>query len=394
MGAMVPRSDLISAAQFWFEMAECLDWRCYDPYDLLASPYLRRCPEISTFAARAIVQIGRRSGTAIRRLLRIAPHEEAQVLATFLRSAALLARCGEAWAGRYVEPLMCRLAAKATTAPPGRGWGLDFPVATRFGFRPRRLPNIYQTLVALSALMDAEGLGGSVADVSLLTDGSRFVTKHLATFEYAGQSWLRYWPRSDDPIVNVQALASGVFARLGARLGEHHLLALADRAAATVLGVQRGDGSWPYSADGRATFVDGFHTGFILEGLSEYMRWRPDGLGCETGKAVRAGFRYYKQHLLSANAQPRAFADGPVSLDGQTAAQCVQTLTICAADPLDASVGLRVWESINRRHGPNAARRWPGDGSFPALRWTIAPAALATAHLVRALESPNGAAET
>jgi hypothetical protein len=393
MHASVSRADLISAVQRWFDLAASLEWRSYDPYDLLASPHLRRCPEISPFAARVCVQIGRRSGPGLRRWLRIAPHEEAQALATFLRAAVMLVRCGEVWAERYIDPLVTRLETKAIPAFPGCGWGLEFPVATRFGFKPARTPNIYQTLLALSALLDVDELNGGMGNQPLLTGGCRFVTDHLSSFPYAGQSWLRYWPRSDDAIVNVQALSAGVMARLGTRLGEPRLLAVADRAATTVLRVQHQDGCWPYSADGRARFVDGFHTGFVLEGLSEYARRRPNGLGGAPNRAMQAGMRYFKRHLLDENGQPRSFADGTVSLDGQTGAQCIQTVTICAADPQDLDIGLSLWDAMNRRYGCGSANRRRRDGDAPALRWTVAPLVLATAHLVRALESQTRMAD-
>ena len=63
--------ELDLKAQEWFLLAKSLDWKSYDPFDLLISPYLVNLPALSPFLARLVLQLGKISGAWIRRLLKV-----------------------------------------------------------------------------------------------------------------------------------------------------------------------------------------------------------------------------------------------------------------------------------------------------------------------------------
>jgi len=196
----------------------------------------------------------------------------------------------------------------------------------------------------------------------------------MGTFERGGRTWLRYWPGLETPAINVQASAAALLGRLG-REDEARL------AADVVVSTRRPDGSWPYSDDGRASFVDGFHTGFTLEGLAEYLELR-ERADDAVAAALARGFAYFKAHLLTPDGLPRAVADGPVGLDGQNVSQCVQTLLVCG-DGSDREAAVRLWRAHVR---PLLVGL---DGRFPALRWSQGPAVLATAYLLATSSSSS-----
>ena len=371
--------ELELACRTAFELGGRLEWRSHDPFDLLLSPFTRPVGAVSSLAARAVVQLGRRTGTAIRRTLRVPLHEEAKALADFLCAAVMLGQHGEGWARSYVLPLSERLLSRSVIEPTGRGWGLEFPYASRFGSFDARTPNIYTTTAACQALLAEHELTGSSASADAAYAGACFILEGLGSFEYAGRRWLRYVPRSDDPIVNVQGSSASLFARLGTRLGDERLLRAADSAAETVLASQRSDGSWTYSQDGSAQFVDGFHTGFTLEGLEGYLSSRRENAIDGADDAVRSGFRYFKEHLVTPDGLPRGFADGAPSLDGQNVAQCVQTLVVCGDTAGEVRQALRLWRLGVRGEllGDDRER-----STYPALRWRLGPAVVATAHLL------------
>ena len=385
-------AELADSARTLLRLAEALDWRSYDPYDLLLARPLRGLPRRSPLLARVAVQAGRRLGAAPRRLLGIAPHEEAKVLADFLSASVMLAEAGASWAEAYVPPLVERLLARSFPTPSGRGWGIEFPYASRFVSVPARTPNIYSVTNAVHALLDAYRITRDRRSLSAAMEGIQFIVRDLGYHERGGRVWLRYWPGSDDRIVNVQALGAGVLARAAAAWGDGSCAALAGRAAATVVAVQRRDGSWRYSEDGRADFVDGFHTGFTLQGLTEYLANRPAADATHVREALEAGLAFFRRRLVTPGGLPLDFAGGRTTTDGQTAAQCVQTLAVCGQGRPDRALALRVWHAtrIGRRRRPRAAFWLAGD--YPKLRWEIGPAALATAHLVRALQQGDAAA--
>ena len=371
----VSRERLLAALVRDFSVGESVEWRSHDPWDLLLSPFARRLPQISPFTARVVLQLGRRSGVGLRRVLRVPLHEESKTLADFLQAAAMLSRAGEAWATEYVSALSARLRERSVAGKTGNGWGNAFPYASRFVAVPADEPNIYTTTAACQALLDDYELSGREESLEAALLGVRFILRELGSFTYDGRAWLRYFLRTDSPIVNVQASAAGLLARAGGIRPDEELLAAADRAAQTVVATQREDGSWTYSVDGQGNFVDGFHTGFTLQGLVEYAKLRSAGEAVAVDAAVEGGLAYFKEHLLTVNGRPRGFADAAETRDGQALAQAIQTLVVCGRDS-DLAAASTIWlladEELRRAR-------------FPTLRWSIAPFALATAYLAGAV---------
>jgi polysaccharide biosynthesis protein VpsJ len=355
-----------------FELAERLGWRSYDPFDVLLSPYLRRLPRVSPLAARVAVQVGRRSGARLRRALRVTVHEEPKTLSEFLRAAVLLSPADEGIAAS-IPGLASRLRAHARPEGESLAWGITFPYVSRFGYFAPETPTIYDSILAVQALLDASEATGDDDALAAAKAGCRFLVGELGPFEHDGMQWLPYFPGSRSRILNVQASAAAVLARASALDHDLSLAEFADRAAETVVATQRVDGSWPYSDDGRANFVDGFHTGFTLEGLHEYVHLRRTASVVGVEDAIARGFTYFKSALVTDEGLPRGFAGGRVSLDGQNVAQCVQTL-LALGDTSDHLAAMRLWEQIFV--GDRRSR------GFTALRWTIAPAVFSGARLV------------
>jgi hypothetical protein len=362
---------LESEARRAFETASGMDWRSHDPFDLLLSPYLgglrRRAPLVS----RVFVQIGKRSGARTRRVLRVPMHEEAKTLADYLRASVLLSSLGRPWATSWVEPLATRLRTGGRTP----GWGYVFPYVSRFTNAAADAPNLYVTTAVAEALLDAAALSEESGLAESAHAGMRFTVDGLGSVTHGGHRWLRYWPDHGARIVNVQASAAAVLARIDAQVGDSRLGALADDLIDTVLAMQRPDGSWPYGDDPTGAFIDGFHTGFTLQGLTEYVSRRTDaGRAAPVADAVQLGLRYFHERLMTPEGLPRGFADGRVSFDTQNVAQCIQTHVVCARDARDLTAAVRLWSAT------------PVSPKDTALRWSLAPRVLATSHLLWALE--------
>ena len=158
--------------------------------------------------------------------------------------------------------------------------------------------------------------------------------------------------------------------------------------------------SWPYSADRKAPFVDGFHTGFILQSLKEYTDARGADVQIDTALPVARGFAFFQEHLVSPDGLPRYYADREVKPDGQNFAQFIQTLAVCTPDEAALPMAEQAWKKMIRMLPLNAQDGLPGsrrydrgmfDQDYPQLRWRTAPAALATAHLIGKLEQAAAA---
>ncbi len=365
-------------SQEWFLLAASLDWKSFDPFDLLLSPYLKKLPSFSPFFARLAIQLGKASNASIRRILKILPHEEAKTLSDYLESAILFSKGNKEWAKAYLVELAQRLIKKSIQAPHGFGWGLEFPYTTRFVNVPARTPNIYQTINAIKALSALPNVNVSQEFLEFALQGCRFIIEDLGIFERGKSKWFRYWPGLDAPIINIQASIAGVFSYIGALTGQQNYLELSNYAMQTVVNSQNENGSWYYSVDGKANFIDGFHTGFVLQGLTEYAINCSKTNVSRVNNAIQKGFEFFKCHLINESGIPLGLADGRVSLDGQNFAQCVQTFAICSQSSADLKAGLLSWQKMIEIPSLKEI-------NYPKLRWTYGPAVLATAHLFNAI---------
>jgi hypothetical protein len=368
--------EIVARCRAGFELASSVGWSSYDPFDALLLPFGEAARRRSGLAARIIVQAGRRSGTRLRRLVGVKPHQEAKALADFLAASTRLAPLpGGDWASEGQEDLTARLEGLAIRQPHGLAWGLSFPYSSRFVSVPARTPNAYTTICCVEALLDAAEHGQDARPLGLACAGARAVATDLGVVHNGRDRWFRYWPGDDSCIVNVQALVAGCFQRLGSMIGDRGLCAQAQSAAEVVLASQRPDGSFPYATDPRGAFTDSFHTGFVLEGLTRFRLAAPDALAAEALQCVERGMEFLRTRLIGPSHLPRRSPGGRVARDGQNVGQLVQTLVTCG-------------DARDRRNAAELWLRWTsefGTHRPASLRWEVGPTVLAGAYVASSL---------
>lgn len=377
--------EIVKDCRGGFELASSMDWKSYDPFDLLLVKHGEFMRRYSPLTGRLVVQLGRRTGSRVRHLARIAQHEEAKAIGDFLLASVLLSsRYKVSWSHAYIKPLADRLERLTVKTRNGVGWGLGFPYASRFVSVPARTPNAYTTICCVAALTRAAEYLHDDAPLDLALAGAQAISVDLGIVRDGGRCWFRYWPGDDSCILNVQALVAGCFQRLGAVTGDGGLSSQAELAVATVLASQRSDGSFPYSTDRRARFVDAFHTGFVLEGLTRFRMNSPYEGTSHVRECVNRGMEFLRAHLMDASHFPRRSPGGPVARDGQNVGQLIQTLVACGDDH-DRLLAADLWRrwasgrSRDRTTGGDDRRR------VTSLRWEVGPTVLAGAHLASVL---------
>lgn len=363
--------------------ASDLQWASYDPFDFLLAPMGEQVRRRSPFAARCLVQLGRRSGARLRSVAGIGRHVEAKALADFVHTCAILASRKELeaeWASELIPLLVNRLESVSLTTPSGRAWGLGFPYASRFVSVPAHTPNAYTTVCAMRALMKVATAVDDERMLQLATSGAEFLICDLGVVTRDSTSWFRYWPSYDGYIVNVQALIAGALQELAVVSGEAKFERAATLAARAAVRAQQPDGRFPYAIDDRGRFVDAFHTGFTLEGLAQFEQSAGGPLDPPVKGVLERGMEFLAGHLIDADGWPLRSPHGHPALDGQNVGQLIQTLVICgtATDHLQACAILRRWMT----HFDSLRAKRPASLS---LRWDIAPVTMACAHLAAAL---------
>jgi hypothetical protein len=106
--------------------------------------------------------------------------------------------------------------------------------------------------------------------------------------------------------------------------GRADLVQEAARAADDVLAHQRPDGTWPYSEEAAGNWVDGFHTGFVLDGVRSVAE--ADG-GKRYWAALESGTAFYLRRMFGSDGEPHYTSQRDYPLDALSAAQAIESLS-------------------------------------------------------------------
>ncbi len=205
----------------------------------------------------------------------------------------------------------------------GDCWGHPFPYRTRRGYLPANKPNIVSTFYAGQAYLDAFERFEENDYLKTAKSIGQFIVNDLERIGEANSFCFSYVPGYKMAVHNTNLLAVQFLCRLAKTSNEPSLLELAKPALDYTIFDQQADGSWLYDAPQSVsrdnTFIDGFHTGFILESLWEISQ----NTGWNLEKPIRMGVNYYIKNLFSDYGQPLHRANRNWSVDLRDCAQAI-----------------------------------------------------------------------
>ncbi len=384
-----PASDLMSAV----EAARALErwgsaraWRGPDPYDALNASRLPRVALRAPLAKRALTQAVKRSPINLRPLLGIPEAVSAATLAHVVSAYARNGFMAGDEARSKLEQCIAALAGLRCTTFAEPCWGYHFDVQTRVFFYPRTSPNTIATAFAGLALLDAYEFGGAVHALELAAGAGEFFLRHVPQTRGESGAYFGYLPGDRTPIHNANMLVAALLARLSRLTGRPDYAAAAHGAVEYTVIRQLPGGAWLYGDAPNLVWIDGFHTGYVLDCLLTCIEAGIGGASAED--AWRRGLRYYAQALIEPDGTPRYTPVSRYPIDGQCVAQAIHTLARAAAlEPVLASVR---WNVL--RFGLERLAR--GDGAFffqrdrfwanatPHPRWVEGPMLAALTRMI------------
>ena len=297
------------------------DFAGHDPFDALNSAVFNATPLANSRNARFIwTQLVKRSPVDLRGVTRVPAQKNAKGIALF---ALATLRRSEVDAHR----LLSELQKLKLDGYSGAAWGYNFDWQSRNFFAPRGTPTIVPTAFAARAFIEAGDEHGlqiarSVCDF-ILSDLPRPV-------DSPSEVCFSYTPNSNTQIFNASLLAAEVLASVGQRTHEPELCDVAMRAARYVVNHQRSEGSWGSWSYGTAptqSWIDNFHTAYILFSLKRIIEACPGGE--EFQPALERGYRYWKANFFLAEGWPKYYDDNPYPADAHAAASAIVTLVEC-----------------------------------------------------------------
>ena len=296
----------------------------YDPYDGLTSPVLALLQR-QPFLARAAMQVVKRSPWNLRPVLGIRRAVYTKTLSDMAQAAFRLHRTHGESADRH-RGLECiaLLRQRRLAGFAGSCWGMELPYASRFVTATPSTPNLFQTVNACNAFLDAHDATHDAAHLDVVLGVVEFLKTGLGHVEASDDTvvW-RYYPGSDAVVYNVNASIAAALGRLADATGRDDLRGLARRTLQGVVQAQNRDGSWPYARGPAGAWIDGFHTGYVLEALHDCA---PRLHAAAAAAALERGAAFFAERLLDGDGTPRYTTDSRHPIEVQNCAQAVQLL--------------------------------------------------------------------
>lgn len=364
-------------------------WTGSDPYDggnaARIAPFLRH----SARGRQFITQVVKRSPLDLRRVLRVPPGLSSVTLANVARTHALGGLLDEDVHALRMRDVVARLKALRLDTYPEPAWGYHFDAQSRVLYYPRTEPNGIATAFVGHALLDAYERLNDLESLDLAQGAVEWFMRRVPRTRTADGSFVGYLAGDTTPIHNANLLACSLLARAARAAGRGDWVAAAAEGVSYTLAHQRADGGWRYGETSSTGWIDGFHTGYVLDALAICER---HGVPGPISSARRQGLEFYRRRMFLPDGTPKYYEHAVYPIDSQSVSQGIQTFAISAAEDnchLDQAV---VVFEYAMRH------MWRGDGRFvfqhrrlwtnpaPHMRWVQSPMLLALAHLHQVLE--------
>jgi hypothetical protein len=365
------------------------NWAGADPYDGLNATRLVKPLKQTVLGRRILTQLVKRSPVNLRPLLGIPPGQSAAALAQIASSYALGAIPGKEGRSRLMETLR-QLEALRCDGFDEPCWGYHFDVQTRVFFYPTGSPNTIATAFAGLALLDAYEASGEQRLLELAIGAGDFFLRHVPQTEDGDGAFFGYLVGDRTPIHNANTLGCALLARLAHHTGRKDMRAASEAGLRWTINHQGSDGSWPYGEQPHLNWVDGFHTGYVLDSL---LYCAKAGVEIDGGAALERGLAYYRRALFLEDGTPKYRPDSLYPIDAQCVAQGIQTMAL--AGERDPAYNTFAWTALDfalrrmaRRDGSfifQRRRRWAN--AAPHIRWMAAPMLQALTLLRRVTEA-------
>jgi len=207
----------------------------------------------------------------------------------------------------------------------GTAWGLKFYFTTRFVQANPSTPNLFNTVNSINSLLDYYRIAADSQKKeieNLLNAGLSFIFNDLGFVESRNQIVWNYWPGLQSKIFNINALMAGMLSKIDSVFKSNNNHEKVLKTIQFIKVNQNENGSWNYSADAKGNFIDGFHSGYILEGLCIA---KLNSIKFDDEFFLK-GVKYFLNNFFTKGNLPKYYNNSLYPIDGQNFAQIIQTL--------------------------------------------------------------------
>ena len=374
--------DSLRRVEKWVESR---GYRGYEPFDGLNS-FLRPLTFGNLFADRLLQQLVRQSPINLRPLLGVKPNESTKGRGYMAWGyVTMLKLTGDPTYAVRATACLDWLMEHRAPGHAGYSWGNHFPFSSRVGRIPKLEPIIpWASLIGQAFLDGYEALGHekylNVA-IGVCEWIKKVPRKHTETGVCLG-----YDIRRESTVHGASMLGAAMLARTAQITGDKSALDVAKQAMEYSCVRQNPDGSWPYSEEPNAMWIDNFHTGYNLDSLKCYIDSTNDQ--AYAGNLAR-GIAYFKDTFFEESGRPKYYHNRVFPVDIQCASQAIDTLALFSSaedvGSLELAKKVARWTILNMQStsGHFYYRQLPyATVKTPMLHWGQATMYRALTHLL------------
>ena len=327
------------------------NYRGYDPFDGLGSP-LFKLPILKTNKSIrfGFQQIFRRIPFNIRPLLGIKKGLNPVTLGLSIQAFTYLSKFTQGKETFYLDKInfcLDELIRLQSNGYSGSCWGYDFDWEARYFRVNAYAPTIVATGFITNALFEYYKIYKDEKAKNLILSASQFAVKDLnRIYDKEGNFCFSYSPNDKQVVFNATMKCARLLVQCYSINNDSGLLTEAKKTIAFVMRYQKTNGSWSYSEGDARTWVDNFHTAYVLDCLHEYIKLSGDKT---FQRNLELGKEYYINTFFEDDGRPRYYCNKTYPIDSTSAAQSVLTLT--RLGKIDLAGKVLLWMIENMQSG-------------------------------------------
>ena len=319
----------------------------YDPYDALKSPLFRlpffKSNKLIRFGAQQLVK---RSSLNLRPFLFVPKGLNPVTLGLCIQAYSELCGIYPDKKNEYltkINQLISELKKLIPQGFKGACWGYDFDWEARYAKIPAYQPTVVATGIITNSLYIAWKLTGNEEALSLCKSAGEFVLNDLnRTYDAQNNFCFSYSPFDKQVVFNASMKGARLLAQLYEATGKEEFKNVAHSAVAFVMNHQRENGAWIYSTSDAGTWVDNYHTGYVLDCLHEYQQCCND---YKWKAQMEKGVGYYLNNFFEDDGMPKFYDKKAFPVDCTAAGQSL--LTLSRFDYSEKALAVATYMSMN-----------------------------------------------
>jgi rhamnogalacturonyl hydrolase YesR len=302
------------------------NYRGYDPYDALKSPFFN-LPILKSnkFIRFGTQQLVKRLPFSIRPFILVPKGYNPVTLGLCIQAYAYLYKAEPKNKDVYhqkIGHLITELKGLIPEGYNGACWGYDFDWEARYAKIPAYEPTIVATGIITNALYIAFNITGHKEAARLIESAARFVVMDLQRTYNSNTFCFSYSPFDQNQVFNASMKGVRLLAQAYSLIKNKEYQQLAKQATDFLMNHQKEDGSWGYSLSNNGGWTDNYHTGYVLDCLDEYQKLMKD---CDYSEKIKKGYSFYVKHFITDEGVPKFYHNNTYPIDCTAASQTILT---------------------------------------------------------------------